>query len=1001
MVNVRRGVLAGVASIALLAMGAGIGIAVGDVLGIRTEPAEVIPAPEATVPAVAEAIAPPEITVRDAPDTALMDAARQSLEKATDAAPHTAGTASVTVQISDDAASADQSYRLTGESDALTVDAADEAGAARALFDMAAAIRAGRAIDERTGEEVTDRLPMRMLDLGAVAVDADPSQWESGTDYSHASRAFEDVYLAEAPYIDEAALADGYADWEVFLERALENGYNAVAWPGAVEFMTFADVPDGPVYPEGDDHIGRAEALRDAFGPFWDRANELGIDIFLRTDMPTLTPELASYFDRRFGGLDTENPQFWEVYTAGLQELYDVEPGLSGVMLRIGEGGGIYKDPSWDYYSQIAVRTVAGVQTMLNTYADHAEASGSEVIFRTWSVGIGEVGDMHTDQESYRTIFDGVSSPALIVSTKYTMGDFDSWLPMNDTLEIGDQRRIIEIQGRREFEAFGAFPNDLGTELQTVLNDLLETNPNIEGVWTWTQDGGPWRAGPMTLYLKHGFWQLYELNVQLAGALARDPGADVGQLTADWAREWFSDDPATVQAIGEAMALSRPAILQGLYIEPFAENRAFALGLEPPPMMWIFKWDILSGDAATHDVMYQIIGEDRIDEAVALGEQAVADAERMGEIIAATDPENWRDPALHEAFVGAVDYEVDTLRLLTSYRELFLLQAQWRDTLSPEVLAARDEARDEFVALAEPYLERYEGDVAHPAWNLDAALDGVERADRDPAMAWMARGLLVLALAWVVIGMISARTPMVRRPGAAAARATWLGSTRPWRARESILGILRTDRWMLLIVPVALLVGTRAIQTSFLSWVHLAVVLAAWVVFALVARWLLGSRHTPFALIAAVGGAVVLRCIVTLFALSFAGPSGYWFAFLTDPTRRVLYIAVAFALFVWVFVAAGWAISVQIGVRRATGAVLGAVGAGLALPSLAIAVIGFEEALTAWNDQVGLLPYGLSRILGITTHLGIPDETPWVLCAAGVVLCIAGVLLSLRRRRVG
>ena len=198
--------------------------------------------------------------------------------------------------------------------------------------------------------------------------------------------------------------------------------------------------------------------------------------------------------------------------------------------------------------------------------------------------------------------------------------------------------------------------------------------------------------------------------------------------------------------------------------------------------------------------------------------------------------------------MGAVDYEVDTLRLLTSYRELFLLQAQWRDTLSPEVLAARDEARDEFVALAEPYLERYEGDVAHPAWNLDAALDGVERADRDPAMAWMALvGLLVLALAWVVIGMISARTPMVRRPGAAAARATWLGSTRPWRrARESILGILRTDRWMLLIVPVALLVGTLGlIQTSFLSWVHLAVVLAAWAVFALVARWLLdrGTRR--------------------------------------------------------------------------------------------------------------------------------------------------------------
>ena len=128
--------------------------------------------------------------------------------------------------------------------------------------------------------------------------------------------------------------------------------------------------------------------------------------------MPTLTPELASYFDRRFGGLDTENPQFLEVYTAGLQELYDVEPGLSGVILRIGEGGGIYKDPSWDYYSQIAVRTVAGVQTMLNTYADHAEASGSEVIFRTWSVGLRR-GRRHAHRPGscIGMIFDGSPRP--------------------------------------------------------------------------------------------------------------------------------------------------------------------------------------------------------------------------------------------------------------------------------------------------------------------------------------------------------------------------------------------------------------------------------------------------------------------------------------------------------------------------------------------------------------------------------------------------------------
>lgn len=267
-------------------------------------------------------------------------------------------------------------------------------------------------------------------------------------------------------------------------------------------------------------------------------------------------------------------------------------------------------------------------------------------------------------------------------------------------------------------------------------------------------------------------------------------------------------------------------------------------------------------------------------------------------------------------------------------------------------------------------------------------------SNRDPLMAALARGLLILALAWVFIGMLSARTQLVRRPGAAAARATWLASTRPWRARESTLGMLRLDHWLLLVVPVALLLGTRAIQTSFRSWVHLTIVLAAWAVFALVLRWLLGFHRSPFPVIAAVGGVVVLRCIVTLFALSVDGPGGHWFAFLTDPTARVVYVALSFALFVWVFVAAGWAMRVQIGWRRAWGAVLGAVGAGVAVPSLVIAVVGFERVLAAWNGETGLLV--ASRISEVTAALGAADQIVWALFAAGSVLFAAGCLLAMR-----
>ena len=63
-----------------------------------------------------------------------------------------------------------------------------------------------------------------------------------------------------------------------------------------------------------------------------------------------------------------------------------------------------------------------------------------------------------------------------------------------------------------------------------------------------------------------------------------------------------------------------------------------------------------------------------------------------------------------------------------------------------------------------------------------------------------------------------------------------------------------------------------------------------------------------------------------------------------------------------------------------------------------IGLVGIERALTAWNDQVGLLPWGLSRILGITVYLGIPADTAWWAAGVGGVVCVVGLLLALPGR---
>ncbi|GMA23915.1 hypothetical protein GCM10025864_16740 [Luteimicrobium album] len=143
--------------------------------------------------------------------------------------------------------------------------------------------------------------------------------------------------------------------------------------------------------------------------------------------------------------------------------------------------------------------TSDAVQAMLHAFLATAGAADKDVVFRTWTVGIGAVGDLHTNPASYEEVLGAIHDPHLIVSTKYSAGDFYSYLALNPTLAVGDQRRIVELQARREFEGQGALPDDLGALDQAALQRFLAANPNVEGIWDWAQTGGPLYAGPRDL----------------------------------------------------------------------------------------------------------------------------------------------------------------------------------------------------------------------------------------------------------------------------------------------------------------------------------------------------------------------------------------------------------------------------------------------------------------------------------------------------------------------
>ena len=920
-----------------------------------------------------------------------------------------------------------------GEADAFTIASdggavvvtGDRTGAAQGLFRLAAKVRAGHDWAALDGVAESPELEHRFVDTGAVGVQPDLEAYLAQDDYQHSSGALENVVLDEAPWLDPEGLALVEEDWRQFIDHTVAQGYNGVFIPGFLEYVTFNRLGDGfEVYPEDSIHRQRHEAMKEQVGKMWRYAHDMGMRVVFKTDMLALTAPLEEYLERE-GIFDSTNPRLWEVYRAGIDELMTDLDFVDGLMVRIGEGGTIYNHPGWDYYSALKVTDSTAVRTMLDVFTDAAAQHDATIYFRTWSVGVGDVGDMHTNPDTYERLFDGFNRDNLVVSTKFTQGDFDSYLPLNPTLMTGEQQRVVEIQGRREFENFSSFPNDVGPAHQTALQTFLAENDGLEGVWSWTQDGGPWRAGPLSLYLKAGFWHLADLNVHTTARLAWNPGADLGEVTGDWIRATFSTDPETVAAIGEVMNLSRDAVLKGLYIGPYAEQQVFALGLEPPPMMWVFKWDIVSGDSAALSAVY-LAAKGRIDEAIAEGEAAVEDVRRMQRLLDGVDPASFHSAELASMLASSVDYELDLLTTLQAYRETFLRYYQWVDTGSGEAHDAWRAAVPRYEAAVEQHLERWTGDVDHPPYNFFAAEVGSAHAERSPAgrvAAWVVLALSAAALAFVpslrrgalapwslpepaARGWSTGAAPGPECPAGAGSEpsvADPRGVSRDLSSLAPGSGIGRGERALIIAAPALAVVASRLALSGGLSVWYLVATLGSLFLLGLAAllvlKWL-RPRADPIWLWAALGGALLLRTIALGIGMGITGPLGYWFRFWTDPTARTVYVTIAFALFAWSFLAIVVVLARVYGLRLRQG--IGAVLLGWGLPLLMLGGLltasGLETGLTAINDQMAILPLGLSRILGITTHLGIPSALPGWLLLAGAGFAVAGLILAAGRR---
>lgn len=877
---------------------------------------------------------------------------------------------------------------------ALLLEAASPLGHAFGLYHLADLVHTGADQDTLfTARRRTPAFSHRLVDLGAVGVPQDPERWDP-TNYRHSLGAFQDAYLPDPPYVDAELMRRYEADFRDYVHRMIAYGNNGLVFGGFLEFVDFDKVGDGyEIYPAGSPYRARQAAMREHLGRLICYAHDMGMEVILRTDMVALTPPLRAYFDRRFGGMDTENPEFWEVYRLGLEELFEEMPCVDGLMIRIGEAGAIYNLPGWDYTSALEVRSVEAVQAMLRAFLQVAEAYGKWIVFRSWSVGIGEVGDMHIDVEAYDRILGEISSPRLLVSTKYVMGDYYSYLPFNPTLVHGDEGRLVEMQNRLEFEGFMAFPDYIAPLHQEALEAFREAGADIRGLWQWNQGGGPQQAGPMSLYPFYGFWLWIDANAYVTAQLAWEPDADVVALTEMWVRRTFGNDPQTVRNLTELLLRSREPVLDGLYIRPFARQRVRALGLETTPMMWIFEWDIVDGSNSVLSVMYHVSRDD-LDAAIDEGFRAVETVRQMKALVEDLDPSAWRRPDLYPKVLASLEYEENLFETLAWYRRAFLRYYQWLDTGSRVAFADWQAARDRFQALRADHLARYGSDRDFPAYNFYSADAGMAHAVRGPAMAWLARLALLATAVLLLVGSPWVAGWLPSSPAMDGLRALWAGWTRPGR-----LAGLPMDPGRALValgLPVLLLLLDHLVVSSFRSPHYIGLVGALMGTFAAVSM-LLGRRGGVGRVGSAVLASLVLWSAVPLVPVAVRGPLYLWYRLWTDAAFRVGLVAANVVIGLWALWNIYRAQRHLVGRSRisAVGSVVLAIGGALIVAGAVPAGIGLEQAITGLNDEMAVLPLGLSLILGIVTHLDIPANLPWMMMGGGGGLALAGGLFML------
>jgi len=271
-------------------------------------------------------------------------------------------------------------------------------------------------------------------------------------------------------------------------------------------------------------------------------------------------------------------------YLRGLLDRFLTDfPEVAGVIVRIGESDG--KDVHDDFRSQLVLKTPEQARAFLQEMLPVFERHGRRLIFRTWTVGAYPIGDLMWHRDTFARVFEGITSPALVVSMKYGESDFFRYLPLNRNFFRTPLAKIVELQSRREYEGCGEYPNFTGWLHERFARELRQAQ-NVIGCMVWCQTGGwvPFRR--LSFLDPEALWN--DLNTYVTIRVVRE-GCLAEEAVRAFAKERRLGD---ADALIELLRLADECVRELLYVEEFARQKIFFRRVRIPPMLVVYWGNI-------------------------------------------------------------------------------------------------------------------------------------------------------------------------------------------------------------------------------------------------------------------------------------------------------------------------------------------------------------------------------------------------------------------------